>query len=314
MRTSPATRRDVDGIVLLDKPIGLSSNEALQRVKRLYNARRAGHTGSLDPLATGMLPVCLGQATKVSAFLLDADKTYRFRVRFGLRTTTGDLEGEPVATGSTEVAGPGLRAAAKAMCGPSMQVPPMYSALKHEGRRLYELARAGLEVARAPREIRISRLAVEQDESDTATLVVQCSKGTYIRTLAEDLAARVGTVGHLIELRRLSVEPFEEAAMVTLPALEVAASTGQGALDALLIPMDRALTHLPLVTLSGSDAQRIRHGQAISLPGCGIVGLVRLSSAAGGFIGIGEGRSDGQVVPRRLLAEGPIASAVESGL
>lgn len=314
MRTRPATRRDVDGIVLLDKPIGLSSNEALQQVRRLYNARRAGHTGSLDPLATGMLPVCLGQATKVSAYLLDADKTYRFRVRFGLRTTTGDLEGEPVATGSTAVAAPELRAAAAAMCGPSKQVPPMYSALKHEGKRLYELARAGLEVARAPRDIHISRLSVEQHESDTAILLVQCSKGTYIRTLAEDLAARVGTVGHLIELRRLSVEPFDESAVVSLPALEMAASAGQGALDALLIPMDHALTHLPVVTLSGTDAQRIRHGQAISLPGGVIVGLIRLYSAAGGFIGIGEGRPDGEVAPRRLLAEGPEATAVEPGL
>ncbi|MCC7258157.1 MAG: tRNA pseudouridine(55) synthase TruB [Gammaproteobacteria bacterium] len=308
-------RRDVHGIALLDKPLGLSSNSALQQLKRLYGARRAGHTGSLDPLATGMLPVCFGEATKVTAFLLDADKTYRFRMRFGSQTTTGDLEGDVVVTGEERVEETALRGAVAAMTGPGRQVPPMYSALKHQGRRLYDIARSGRSVERQAREILVSTFEISDFDPGEPQFVVRCSKGTYVRTLAEDLAGRLGTVGHVTELRRLAVGPFEEREMRTLASFEAAAGGSQDALDGLLEPLDRAVADRPPIALTAPDAACICHGQTVALAPYGpVVGLVRLYDPAGAFLGMGEALPDGRLLPRRLVAEGARLRPGEAGL
>ncbi|MCB1803401.1 MAG: tRNA pseudouridine(55) synthase TruB, partial [Gammaproteobacteria bacterium] len=209
--------RPVNGILLLDKPLGLSSNHALQRVKRLYDARKAGHTGSLDPLADGMLPICLGDATKLSAYLLDADKYYWFRLRLGQTTATGDAEGEiltdrPVGDFSREQ----IEQACAAFVGKIQQLPPMYSALKHKGKRLYELAREGVEVERQPRTVTIHDLVVESVELPEVEIRVHCSKGTYVRTLAEDIGERLGCGAHVTALRRTGVGPYTEYPMYTM--------------------------------------------------------------------------------------------------
>ena len=223
-RRGPA-RRDVHGIVLLDKPEGLSSNQALQRVRGIFRARKAGHTGSLDPAATGLLPLCFGEATKVSAWLLDAEKEYLVRACLGERRDTGDSEGRVIETAELpDLDGAGWQALFARFTGEIEQVPPMYSALKKDGRRLYELAREGREVERAPRPVRIRSLQLIARESDELVFRVRCSKGTYVRTLVEDIAAAAGTVGYTRGLRRVAVGPFSGAAMVTLDALEGASA------------------------------------------------------------------------------------------
>jgi tRNA pseudouridine55 synthase len=301
---TPAARRDVDGIVLLDKPIGLTSNQALQRVKRLFRAGKAGHSGSLDPLASGMLPICLGQATKVSSFVLDSDKVYRVRLSIGSRTTTGDTEGPVVETGPARVSEADLRRVLAGFRGDVQQVPPMYSALKHEGRRLYQLARSGKEVERAPRTIVIYELEIEAFEPERPVLRVRCSKGTYIRSLAEDIGRAAGTVAHVAELRRLSVAPFPEAGMLTLDAIQAAAESGGAALHELLRPPDEALCGLPRLDLTATEAQQIRHGQRLAVVGeRAAPGLVRLYYGPERFLGVGECLPDRMVVSRRLLAD-----------
>lgn len=296
--------RAVSGILLFDKPLGWSSNTALQRIKRIFRAGKAGHTGSLDPLATGMLPVCLGEATKVSAFLLDSDKEYRVRLAVGTQTATGDAEGPPVATGPARISREVLEAALRAWRGPILQVPPMYSALKHQGRRLYELARAGKEVPRPPRPVEITGLDIEEFSESAPVLRVRCSKGTYIRTLVEDIARSAGTVAHVAELRRLAVAPFPADGMVDLAALERAAGAGQAALDELLRPLDEAVRALPSLVLEPIEATRLRQGQGIECRGGHDPGLVRLYGPDGAFLGIGEYLPESRLVPRRLMATG----------
>lgn len=294
--------RDIDGIVLLDKPLGVSSNHALQTIKRLFRARKAGHTGSLDPLASGMLPICFGEATKMSAYLLDADKLYRANVCLGIRTSTGDAEGEVIERGPPEVDECSLDRALAQLRGKILQTPPMHSALKHEGRRLYELAREGREVPRAARPVTIHELLVERHEGHELVLRVRCSKGTYIRTLVEDLAAAAGTVGHLAGLRRLQVGPFTEGAMYALPAFMAAVEQGDGALDALLLPTDSAVSRWPAVHLEADEALRLCRGQDVAHAGPVPAGLVRLYGDGGRFLGIGEQVAGGRLVPRRLMA------------
>ena len=295
--------RTVDGILLLDKPVGLSSNQALQRVRRLYRAAKAGHTGSLDPLASGVLPLCFGQATKVAGLLLDADKTYATRVALGRRTATGDREGEVVETASV----PALdRSAIEAVLarfrGETEQVPPMYSALKKDGQALYTLARQGVTVERAPRPIRIARIALTDLGDDWLELEVTCSKGTYIRTLGEDIARALGTVGHLATLRRLGFG----GALNHYPAHPLAALEAIGgdpaALEALLLPVDTALADLPAVTLTEANAARFRHGQEVA--GAAPAGQrVRVYGTARTFLGLGEVAPDGSSVrPLRLMS------------
>ncbi|MDJ0928254.1 MAG: tRNA pseudouridine(55) synthase TruB [Gammaproteobacteria bacterium] len=295
-------RRRVDGLVLLDKPVGLSSNQALQQVKRLYRAAKAGHTGSLDPLASGLLPLCLGQATKVSAFLLDAVKEYEVTIALGVQTATGDAEGEPVKESSlTRIEARVVDAALSAFRGEIQQIPPMYSALKHEGRRLYELARAGQAVPREPRTVIVEELTLLGFDEDRPRLRVRCSKGTYIRTLAEDIAAACGTVGHVAALRRTTVGPFTTEQMVTLAELEQAAAAGLAALDARLRPADEALADWPELELGPQQAYYLMQGNAVNSGPGWQPGRVRLYGKERRFLGIGEVLRDGRVAPKRLF-------------
>jgi len=293
----------VDGILLLDKPLGMSSNGALQRVKQLFRARKAGHTGNLDPLATGMLPVCMGDATKVSAFLLDAEKRYRVTCALGARTSTGDTEGDVVETGPT---GAGvadrLDAVLTGFRGEIRQVPPMYSAVKHRGERLYRLARQGIEVEREPRPVRIYALEVLERGPESFVLDLRCSKGTYVRTLVEDIARGMGSCGHVTSLRRLGVGPYQDQPMHTLDQLESVAAEGLAALDTLCLPIDSALRQWPAVDLTPDTAFYLRQGQPVLVPRLPLEGWVRLyESERHRFIGMGEIIEDGRVAPRRLM-------------
>lgn len=295
-------RRNVDGIVLLDKPTGITSNDALQIVKRLFRARKAGHTGSLDPLASGMLPICLGEATKISAFLLDADKRYRVGCKLGERTTTGDAEGEVV---QARPVGKLLRQQVEEVLarfrGEIEQVPPMYSALKHQGQRLYKLARQGVEVERQPRRVVIHELTLLHCAGDRLEFEARCSKGTYVRTLAEDIGEALGCGAHVIALRRLEVGPYEESGMVSLERLrELALQEGEG-LDQLLLPIESALAHWPGVRLSEDAAFYLRQGQPVLVPHAPADGWVRLYGARNRFLGMGQVLDDGRVAPRRLV-------------
>lgn len=300
--------RDIDGILLLDKPLDLTSNEALQRVKRLYQANKAGHTGSLDPLATGLLPVCLGGATKFSTYLLDADKRYRVRVRLGITTTTADAEGEILDTrpvGDLDEAR--VRAVLGRFLGPIDQLPPMYSAVKHQGERLYKLARQGIEVARQTRTVTIHAMELLDLAPSELEMDVHCSKGTYVRTLAEDIGAALGCGGHVIGLRRTGVGPYLEpdSRFVTLDEIEdIVMADREGsfpALDALLLPLESALEHWPAVRLSADAAFYLRQGQAVLVPQAPTEGLVRIYDPSRHFLGVGCILDDGKVQPKRLL-------------
>ena len=297
--------RNVSGILLLDKPQGMTSNEALQRIKRLYKAAKAGHTGSLDPLATGLLPVCLGSATKFSSFLLDADKRYRVRVRLGVTTSTADAEGEIVKTASVDGLGEqDLRAVLARFLGPIEQLPPMYSAVKHQGERLYKLARRGIEVERTPRMVNIDEIELRGFEPPEFEMDVHCSKGTYVRTLVADVGEALGCGGHVICLRRRGVGPYleSETNFPTLEEVERRALTeGLDALDALLLPLESALGHWPPVRLSEDAAFYLRQGQAVVVPQAPTQGLVRLYDPSQRFIGVGCILDDGKVQPKRLL-------------
>ena len=289
------------GILVLDKPTGMTSNAVLQTVRRLYQARKAGHTGSLDPLASGVLPICFGEATKLSGLLLEAPKTYDVIARLGTRTDTGDAHGEPIE--QQEWAGVTMsrvKAVLDDFLGPSDQVPPMYSALKYRGRRLYQLARRGETVERPPRKIRIE--AFEHVRLDGAELRfrVRCSKGTYVRTLVEDIAAKLGTVAHVAGLRRVGAGALGEKYLVTMDDLERAAGQGLAALDALLLPPDAALPHLPAVHLDQDNSRRICLGQQVETSYAGS-GTVRLFGHDGRFLGLGELGPENRLAPRRLF-------------
>ena len=288
------------GILLLDKPAGLSSNAALQRVRRMLGAQKAGHVGSLDPLATGMLPICLGEATKIAGEILAGRKCYRFTIGLGLRTATGDVAGAVVETAPVPALNESaIDAVLQGFLGPQTQIPPMYSALKRAGQPLYKLARAGLEVEREARPIELFALRLLAF-SAAARLELQalCSKGTYVRTLAQDIAKALGTCGHVTALRRLYVEPFEGEAMETLDS--VAAARQAGAWPRIL-PPDQPLGHLSAISLELADAMRLRHGQAVAVPATGLPCRVRLYDEAGRFLGIGESDGLGSVQPRRLF-------------
>jgi len=297
-------RRIVDGVLLLDKPPGDTSNRVLQIVKRMYQARKAGHTGSLDPLASGMLPLCFGQATKLSTYLLGADKVYRVTAEFGAKTDTADADGEIVANSEiTEVAREALEASLQQFRGEIQQVPPMYSALKKDGRRLYELAREGKDVPREPRTVRIHELELEAYDPRRPVIRVRCSKGTYIRTLVEDIAQAAGTLGHVIALRRLSVGPFVEDDLVTMDELRSAGESGVEALDAFLKPADEAIADWPSICLEKLESYYLLQGHTVNTNTDRGAGLVRLYDEIGTFLGIGEVLADGRVRPKRLFVE-----------
>lgn len=307
-----ARGRRVDGILLLDKPIGMSSNAALQKVKWLFSAAKAGHTGSLDPLATGVLPLCFGEATKFSQHLLDADKAYRCTIRFGITTATADVEGEELSKqpvpSLTRIE---VEAVLPAFIGQIEQVPPMFSALKHQGTPLYKLAREGVEIERAPRAVTIYSLVLldfRAGDYPEADIEVSVSKGTYIRTLAEDIGAKLGCGAHVAALRRIKAGQFAEAACVTLDELVALRSdddANAALLDRYLLPVAAALEHMQTVTLPASLGYYLRQGQPVldtsALRAVEVGEIVRLMLDNGEFLGVAEILADGRIAPRRLL-------------
>jgi tRNA pseudouridine55 synthase len=294
--------RDVHGIVLLDKPEGYSSHRAAQAVRSLFEARKAGHTGALDPFATGMLPVCLGEATKTAGFMLDASKTYLAVARLGVATSTGDAEGEVSEQGPVpDLSVDRIEAAMARFRGEIEQVPPMYSALKHRGQPLYKLARAGKEVPREPRKVTIHSLRLVRWRSPVLEFRVHCSKGTYVRTLAEDVARELGSCAHLSALRRLRVEPFREQDMVSLDDLRSRA--GQGNAGECLLPADAGLTAWPVTELDDGQAERFRHGNAVG-PVADERGPVRVYDTRGCLLGLGKISENGRLEPKRVFVYG----------
>lgn len=292
-----APRRRVDGVLLLDKPLGLTSNAALQKVRWLFNAEKGGHTGTLDPLATGLLPLCLGEATKFSSELLDADKAYRATVRLGIVTATADAEGEVLETRPVTVGEAEVRALLPRFLGAQEQVPPMYSALKRDGVPLYELARKGIEVERAPRAIVIHAIDFLSWADDCFEIEVACSKGTYIRTLAADIGHALGCGAHLAALRRTGVGRLTLAGTVTVEQIEALPADAR---DSLLLPLDTLLDDLPEVRLTATEANRMLHGQGVRWEGP--AGTRSRLLAPQGFIGVGVCGGDGWLQPQRLIS------------
>ncbi len=301
---SPANRsgRSVDGILLLDKPLGVGSNEALQKVKRLFKARKAGHTGSLDRLATGLLPLCFGEATKLSGFLLNAEKRYEAVLRLGIVTSTGDAEGEVLE--SCEVPRYSCRELEEVVSGfegEISQVPPMHSAVKVGGQRLYRLAHKGMVIERAPRTVTIHRIAVTDYREGLLSVEVACSKGTYVRTLAEDIDKALGCGASVAGLHRVGSGPFDASEMHGLAELQALADAGLDALDRTLVPMESALEGFPDVKLTGNVAYYLRKGQAVMVPHAPTSGWVKLYDGSCVFLGVGEVLGDGRIAPRRLI-------------
>jgi tRNA pseudouridine55 synthase len=296
----------VNGILLLDKPAGIGSNDALQKAKSLFQARKAGHTGSLDRGASGLLPLCFGEATKFSSFLLGADKIYAATFRLGIVTTTGDSAGEvlerlPVPDLDEER----LRRVLGRFTGEIQQVPPMYSALKHKGQRLYDLAYRGIEVEREPRPVTIHELELRSLSGDRFDVSITCSKGTYVRTLAEDIGRELGCGAHVESLRRTGVGPFRLSEAVALAELEEMAGSGEvQSLDRLLLDVDEVLRDIPAVQLVESAAFYLCQGQPVMVPHAPTTGRLRLYNEAREFLGIGEVLDDGRVAPRRLVSGG----------
>jgi tRNA pseudouridine55 synthase len=288
--------KQVDGVLLLDKPLGLTSNDALQKARRLFSAAKGGHTGTLDPLATGLLPLCFGEATKFSADLLDADKTYEAVVRLGVTTDSGDAEGTVIATAAVDVSKDDIFRVLRQFAGTIRQVPPMHSALKRNGRPLYELARQGIEVERESRMVTIHAIDCLSFGGGSLTLRIACSKGTYIRVLAADIGRALGCGAHLAGLRRTRVGDLDLDAAVTLAHLESLDEAGRASC---LQPVDALLRSLPSATLEGKAAERFRHGNPVDLP-AGLSGKVRIY-VDGTLIGVGEPAPDGRLWPRRLV-------------
>ncbi|WP_411706073.1 tRNA pseudouridine(55) synthase TruB [Edaphovirga cremea] len=306
--------RDVHGILLLDKPQGQSSNDVLQKVKRIFNANRAGHTGALDPLATGMLPVCLGEATKFSQFLLDSDKRYRVIARLGQRTDTSDADGQLISERDITFSQEQLDSVLESFRGETMQIPSMYSALKHQGRPLYEYARQGIEVEREARPITVYELQFIRWEGHELELEIHCSKGTYIRTIIDDLGELLGCGAHVTFLRRLQVATYPYERMVTLEQLNALLEQAQSEeivpgslLDPLLLPMDSAVQDFPEVNLLPAVAGYVKQGQPVQAAGAPASGRVRITEGEEHkFIGVGEIDDDGRVAPKRLVVEDPV--------
>ncbi|WP_158144725.1 tRNA pseudouridine(55) synthase TruB [Vibrio metschnikovii] len=301
--------RAINGVLLLDKTTGISSNDILQKVKRLYFAEKAGHTGALDPLATGMLPICLGEATKFSQFLLDSDKRYRVIAKLGQRTDTSDSDGQVVETRPVNVQRETLLTHIASFQGQTWQVPSMFSALKHQGKPLYEYARQGIEVAREARKINVYEITLHRFEGDEVEMEVHCSKGTYIRTIVDDLGEMLGCGAHVTMLRRIGVANYPYQNMVTLEQLNVLVEEVHGEesekyqrLDELLLPMDTAVQDLPEVNLIAELAHMVQHGQAVQVFGAPTEGLVRMTEGEQRrFLGVGQIDQDGKVAPKRLV-------------
>lgn len=303
--------RTVDGLVLLDKPAGTSSTQVLQRVRRLLRAAKAGHAGTLDPMATGMLPLCFGQATKACGQLLGSAKAYRATLRLGVATDTGDAEGQVVGeAGWPELSETGVADTLATLVGTSAQVPPMHSALKQGGRPLYELARRGEQVTRVARSVTVYRLELRRLAAPELEFEVICSKGTYVRVLGEEIAARLGTLGHLVALRRLWVEPFENEAMITLEAIEDWAVQPLDAHDAppWLQPVELAFTRLPRLDLGPVQARHLCQGRVVDAPeGTPMAPRAQARDSDGRFLGLVEVDANRKVRVLRLFVPGPAA-------
>lgn len=287
----------------MDKPAGISSNDVVQQAKRLFGAQKVGHTGSLDPLATGVLPLCFGEATKFSQYLLDANKTYWTRIRLGVSTETGDADGEVIAqVDATAITQTQVSDALEHFVGEIEQIPSMYSALKHQGQPLYKLARQGIEVERAPRTVTIYSAELLQFAEAYIELRVHCSKGTYIRSLAEDLGAALGCGGHVSALRRLAAGPYAEAQAVTLEQVSEIGDPQE--MDALLLPVASAVSSWPSVRLHEDTAHYVRQGQPVQVAHAPTDGWVQIFESAeeDRFLGVGEVLTDGRIAPRRLVA------------
>lgn len=296
--------RDLNGILLLDKVGGVSSNGALQMAKKMFAAAKAGHTGSLDPLATGMLPICFGEATKFSQFLLESDKSYRVTAKLGVTTETGDADGEVVNTSPVTASAAEIEDALMSFVGDIQQIPSMYSAIKHEGVPLYKLAREGKTVERKPRSVTIYDIRILRIEGDELEFEVDCSKGTYVRSLVEDTGEKLGCGGHVTVLRRLSAGPYPAEKMLTLEELgNIKAEGGFEAIDELLLPLSTSVADWPRVELGDNAAYYIQQGQPVMAsdrPADGWVSVYEASS--GKFLGVGEVLEDGRIAPRRLVS------------
>jgi len=293
--------RNVNGVLLLNKDLGLSSNRALQQVKRLFQANKAGHTGSLDPLANGVLPICFGEATKFSRFLFDADKTYITTAKLGITTTTADAEGAVVAVRAVPAfTAQQIQQVITGFIGASQQVPSMYSALKHNGQPLYKLAREGLNIERPAREIFIHAFALLKQTQDTLTFQVSCSKGTYIRNLIEDLGEKLGCGAHVIQLQRIQAGEFHLANSYTLAQLQEIDDLNK--LDSLLLPVTSTVQQWPQVVLPEQDAALMRSGRAVVTPSGTTLGWVCMLDQTHQFLGMGEALNDGMIVARRLVS------------
>lgn len=295
--------RDIHGVFLLDKPEGVSSNDIMQKVKRLFQANKAGHTGALDPLATGMLPICLGEATKFSQFLLDSDKRYLVTAKLGERTDTSDAEGQVVETRAVNVTESDILARLDLFRGDILQVPTMFSALKHNGKPFYEYARAGITVEREARPITIFELKFIEYQAPFLTLEVHCSKGTYIRTLVDDLGETLGCGAHVTMLRRTAVSNYPASEMMPIEDLQLLAeSFPLKALDRLLLPMDTAVSNLAKIKLTAEQTKAVSFGQRVKFDNENkIYGLVRLFSDSDQFLGVAEITEDNVIRPNRMV-------------
>ncbi len=291
-------KKNVNGVLLLDKPLGFSSNQALQKVKWLFQAAKAGHTGTLDPLATGLLPICLGEATKFAQYVTDADKTYFATIKLGVTTNTGDAEGEVLTTAPVNVTKAQFQATCQQFVGEISQIPPMYSALKHEGKPLYEYARSGVDIARQARVITIKNIVLDTFLGDIAQITVTCSKGTYIRTLAEDIGAALGCGAHLIGLRRTETAGYLLKQAVSIEQLETLPIEAR---DGLLLPVDSAIESLPKIILNADAAYFLLQGQPVWQAGKVPNSDLRLYDEHNHFLGLGFLQDDGKIAPKRLV-------------
>ena len=291
-------KRDISGVILLDKPLGFSSNQALQKIKYLLQAEKAGHTGSLDPLASGLLPLCFGEATKFSHYLLDADKSYRALVQLGATTTTGDAEGEVLVSRPVDVTEAQIKKVLHDFIGDIKQTPPMYSALKHHGKALYEYARDGVDIERAARDVTIYQIDFHGFQNHQLDMTVACSKGTYIRTLAEDIGTALGCGAHLAGLRRLTAGHFKLEDAITVEAFEAMTLEQR---DACLLPPDATIATLPMVTIDADSEFYLLRGQSVWKANLNIQGSFRVYNEHGVFLGLGEQAPDGKIAPKRLL-------------
>lgn len=291
-------KRDISGVLLLDKPFGVTSNGALQHAKRLFKAAKAGHTGNLDPIATGLLPICLGEATKFAQYLTDADKAYDATFRLGEVTDTGDADGEVIERHPVSVTQAQVKAAMQRFLGPIEQTPPMYSALKHQGRPLYDYARKGIEIERKPRPVTISALTLRRFAGNEIDFSVDCSKGTYIRVLGADIGQVLGCGAHMTALRRTRTGGFNLGQAVTLDALEAMSAPER---DACLLPVDCLVADLPRVELDADSSFYFRQGQQIWLPKLEVTVLYRVYDEKQAFMGVAEVDDQGRLAPRRLL-------------